>query len=508
MSETNPQLEMNNLENEETALFSPYVYITMGIIFFWLILIIDPAEALNNISRYLFYFSIFISAIITLFVASFYSNYKSNLKLSYQTMVYMIIILGVLLRLFYTYYTPYWVRQHDVGTEIDGYGHLSYIYHFATTFELPAYNSGQFYHPPLHHFISGMFIRLFSLLGYTTERTYESLQYLTCFYSSLAIFISYNIFENLCSNKGLRLICLLLVSLNPTFIILSGSINNDMLSILFFLICLSYLIKWYNESTYKNIIIMALALGLGMMAKLSVVMIAPVIAAVFLYKLIKNYNNFNIYKQFLIFGIISIPLGMWHSLLYLYRFKQPLGYVLPLDPASDIYTGNYSFFDRFIFYPIGEFINSPYAFPFEDYNLWGYVVKCFTFGEYTFAENVLFQSWILLIFSALLMLSSVACVFYLIFYYGFIKNKAFFNIMLGIWTTQIISFVYFNIKYPFGCTMDTRYITPAIICGAYFIYLFFETSANIKRQLLINKLFYVLILGFGISSIWFYMLIF
>ena len=41
--------------------------------------------------------------------------------------------------------------------------------------------------------------------------------------------------------------------------------------------------------------------------------------------------------------------------------------------------------------------------------------------------------------------------------------------VISVWLLQMISFVIFNIKYPYRCSMDFRYIVPTVICGLSFI---------------------------------------
>ena len=52
-----------------------------------------------------------------------------------------------------------------------------------------------------------------------------------------------------------------------------------------------YRIKWYNSERLSHIVIIALTVGFGMTTKLSVALITPAIAFVFLYKVIVNKNR-------------------------------------------------------------------------------------------------------------------------------------------------------------------------------------------------------------------------
>ena len=42
-------------------------------------------------------------------------------------------------------------------------------------------------------------------------------------------------------------------------------------------------------------------------------------------------------------------------------------------------------------------------------------------------------------------------------------------VMAAVMATQVGLFLYSNVKYPYGCTMDFRYLAPAVLPGAVFL---------------------------------------
>ena len=99
---------------------------------------------------------------------------------------------GFLLRLWYVLYTPVNVRQHDVfsfGAEepitvFSNYRHAEYIEYICRYLSLPevdprAAGLSQLYHPPLHHLLAGLWLRLQLALGSGYRRAVESIQLLT-----------------------------------------------------------------------------------------------------------------------------------------------------------------------------------------------------------------------------------------------------------------------------------------------------------------------------------------
>ncbi len=54
-----------------------------------------------------------------------------------------------------------------------------------------------------------------------------------------------------------------------------------------------------------------------------------------------------------------------------------------------------------------------------------------------------------------------------------------------IWIILTVSFILFNIRYPYGCTMDFRYIVPTVTTGAAFLGLMSDafTGGRVKNAL-------------------------
>ena len=104
------------------------------------------------------------------------------------------------------------------------------------------------------------------------------------------------------SGKALAL-SLAIVAFHPSFIMLAGSINNDILSLALSLYAIILAVEWYKKPTLSKIIALALALGFAMGVKLSAgfcaVGIAMLFAIKFFEKGIKNLKS--IFGQFLEF---------------------------------------------------------------------------------------------------------------------------------------------------------------------------------------------------------------
>ena len=97
------------------------------------------------------------------------------------------------MRLSYAAAYPAEDRQHDV---FDADGHLQYILRLADTWRLPDSNNWQYNHPPLHHLLAAVWVKVFQWFGVTDQaQLAETLQFLTCFYSCAMLAVVYRIFD-------------------------------------------------------------------------------------------------------------------------------------------------------------------------------------------------------------------------------------------------------------------------------------------------------------------------
>jgi len=424
-------------------------------------------------------------------------RYKKYLKELPQTdkLIILIALIGVAIRIIYISYTNFNVRQHDLLSLQDKEGHIAYIVYWYNHFKLPDFDPRslwQFYQPPLHHIIAAMWVKLNVFVGFNFATAVENIQVLTMIYSCITTYICYKILTELgIKGRGL-VIAFTLICLHPTLILLSGSINNDILCLMLGMAAILATIKWYKKSSMKNIIIIALCLGLSMMTKASGVLIAPGIACVFIIKFIKSVIDWKIIKnpdnknpdnkkhyvhvsglmiQFLVFLIISVPIGIWWSVYAYARFGMPIGFVPKLSNNINQYIGSYPTWARFFDFDLAQIksVFQNWGDPSFEHNILLAILKTSLFGEYDFSKAVSFivlPATILFWSNVILtVLSLFAMVYVCIKKIENFNNvmKIFFSVM---YITIVGSFIKFCFQYPHTCTMDYRYIVPTLIIGA------------------------------------------
>ena len=488
------------------------VYATVYFTFISLAVFVGSALSENTVF-YLCVFSIVICVAVGVYLAA-------AKKLSSERLIILIVILGFTLRVAYIQYTTLTPPQHDVwyfASDKYHIGHAGYIEYFYDNLRLPDFDPRtvwQFYHPPLHHITAALWMRINTALGMPYMRAVENIQILTLFYSSTVMITTVKLVRELGFKGFSSVIPCLYIAVHPTFILLSGSVNNDILSIALAFGGMLALVRWYKKPVLSRIVVIALCIGAGMMAKSSAVLICPGVAAVFLIKFIKNLREWKKYLlQFAVFGIICIPLGLWWQVRNCLLFGMPITYVPMLAQNSDQYIGFHTVLERTLkitpeqFEPIYMAWNPERnGASYYEYNCFVGLLKSSVFGE--FSPYYLNAQQLASASDAQLSVYKIGDISgYFLFYshlalvIGIFAGllKTFFSkkspldgamkIFVAIlFAATFVSYVKFCFEYPHTCTMNMRYATPLIAVGAISLgCVFYPESGRIQRLLGIEK---------------------
>lgn len=419
--------------------------------------------------------------IVAAIIATFY--YLTDRMDTYKAVI-LIIAAGCIMRIGCGMAVPTGLDLHDYVFADDfseSFGHAKYIGYIAENLSLPQDYLSQNYHPPLHHIIGALFYSLTRLMGFNFLRFSESFQFVTGLYSCLTLIVWYKIFKKMGLRNKSLLVPLAILAFHPTGWIMGGCLNNDMLMWLLVSVCLLYLIKWQKRHTWKNVLIMAVSLGLAMMTKVSAVLIAPAIAFVFIHELYialdsgstKKGNTLRgILLQCTGFGCISIPLGMWHPIRNLVLFGQGFGYVPSLSAQHSQYIGEVPFLNRLFVFTQNLF-DSPFVqWDGKDFSFLGKVLKTALFGETNWLTN--FDEYSLLpgfltIFNYALVIISLAAIVYVLKIMHGRKGSILYIAAALYYLVLSASHIYFSFQYPFQCTNDIRYTMANIGIGLLFM---------------------------------------
>ncbi len=404
-------------------------------------------------------------------------------KISTRRLILLIFILGFLVRLAYIMAVSIQTKQHDAGSLEKMNGHLGYIGYLVYNSKLPegdVRDVYQYYHPPLHHIIAAVWVRFQSAIGISQDDLWENIQILTLFYSSCCMILSYKIFRQLgLKGKGL-IIAFAVVAFNPTFYILAGSINNDILSVTLMLGAVLNTLYWYKSRSIGRILCIAVCVGCAMMAKLSGWMVAPAIAFIFIYVFFKDIKSWKKYLgQYAAFLAVCVPLGLWWGIRNYITHKVPITYILALSESSEQYVGKIPVMKRIFDFNFSQFKDVGDQFTMYDgaYNEYNPLIALFKTSMFDELFTVHYYPQIsginTVLFWSAVVLGVVGFASMIYFFMNDSHDKLFGGvqkIFIGIlYFTFMISYYVFCIKFPHVCTENIRYCVPVIVIGAYFV---------------------------------------
>lgn len=251
----------------------------------------------------------------------------------------------------------------------------------------------------------------------------------------------------------------LTVALLPQFIYFSGALNNDPLSVMFAIAALYLALIWYNDEkkSFLKLMGLSLCIGLGMMAKLSAGLIAVPVAFIMLKAFFESKTKLKMFFEYVAFIVVCAPLGLWYQVRNYILWQVPITFVARPDIEASpgqliapmpVWNRFLAFGDGVDYNIISETLNAA-CFDDEYYRdymplaLVGYfLLSAFTVFTITIALNFIF-TWI--------------------------KERNMMNLVMTILlVSQLASYVYFCLDFPYTCTMAYRYIVPTIIAGAYY----------------------------------------
>lgn len=395
--------------------------------------------------------------------------------------VTMMILLGVLLRCGYVLLSGLYDRQHDagvytgMGTDFVNPGHIGYIeyiYKFHKLPDLNPYELFAYYHPPLHHIISFVWLQLNIFLGAAEDLAFENLQILPLLYSCLCMVVTYRILKLLqISGNGL-LIGLAFLVFHPSTIVMAGSVNNDMLTILFMCLILYGSLKWIREKTLKNLVYLALYIGFGMITKLNSAVLAIPLAIVFLMhflSVLKSREKSRIVtwvKNYFVFGAVVCPIGLCWIVRNLIRFGEKPGVPVPGE-TSPMYTALFSLWSRL---GIPSLADWRIDFPFHPIsaqacrNTWVIMLHTSLFAEEypTDLPDILLILCQVTFVMAILFCIATAILLAVVLLHRKtgLEDRVF---LLTGYVLMLISFAAFVVIYPYTCSSDFRYVAICLV---------------------------------------------
>ncbi len=436
----------------------------------------------------------------------------------------MTVILGAgfLLRLCYVLFSTIYERQYDIGMiDLDaGHtvtgGHLAYIQYLYENWRLPDFDPTtvyQFNHPPLHHYICALWMKFCSIFISDTALLEESIQAVPFVCSLLILIFLAKILGQLALTQKAKCFVMALFAFHPALVLLSGSVNNDCMALLFTVLCVYYTMLWIKFPTMHNILKIALAIGLGMLTKQNVAQMAFPIAGVFLWTLWKQWKKGGFPQKLLgqygLFGIVSVPLGMCFYIRNMILYKMPLVWIYTLPEDSWQYTGNVPVINRFLWPIPADMVDNLLHFKLGcGYNVWMQIIRTSVLGEWDMADvgkGVKLLAVLLMAAGALLAFAGL-CAFLDVFV---IRRKKYDIstpvriLFVTAYAVHLLFYLKFAYDYPQECSMHFRYIEIELLFPAAALgFVWQQTQKRWLKYGLCAALAVFCILSTGMAAVW------
>lgn len=407
-------------------------------------------------------------------------------KLTEEKIVFAIIFIGMIFHCCYVLLSGLYERQHDEGVytgiasvQINpGHiGYIEYIYKFHKLPDMNPYELFSYYHPPLHYVIGGIWLILLTAFGMTEDLAFENLQALPLFYSGLLIFVTYLILKKAGAKGRYLYVGLFLTAMHPALTLMSGSINNDMLSTLLLACCILSTLCFIRERSLKNLIFIALSIGFGMLCKINTAIMAFPVGLVFLMDFIEVIRSregravMQRIRHYILFGIISAVIGLSWIVRNLIRFHVKPG-ISSATESSVMYTGNYSVWERV---GIPAFTDWHFGFPFHPlsgdviHNTWVIMFQTSLFGEiYPMGLAGVLSVLCQIAYIVAIIFAFFSALHFLIMQYRKLQSRKQADVYDAVFLSSgylifLLSFAAFALKYPYTCSSDFRYIVICLI---------------------------------------------
>lgn len=389
-------------------------------------------------------------------------NQKQRKQLTVQNGIRLLLLLGMVLRIWYAVVTPVTLRGYDIlELSPDGDGKAAYLLRLVQKGELPQSYRMQSYQQPFYYLLSALVSKGMSLIwGNTTpEFLVNGGKVVSCVASCLFLLLAEWLMREYAEEK-VRIYGIAVLSVTPALVMAGGRLGEDALVGFFMLAVMWGTLQWETTPDWKHTLLLALLYGCGMMTKISLAFPACYTAYIFW----KNRKVLQFWQKMIVFSGISLPIGMWYSARNFLLFGQPIGYVWLLGKFG--YQGETSYVARFFSLNIQNLLETPYAHSGENYNFPLYLLKSELFGHFQY-ETPLWLSFMLLAVNTVLTLIVAAYGIYRVIFlvrkgeYRGGKLRPFsFGLLFGGYAA--VSYL----KFPYSCSMDFRYYLILAVCKA------------------------------------------
>jgi 4-amino-4-deoxy-L-arabinose transferase-like glycosyltransferase len=397
-----------------------------------------------------------------------------------RPLIFLVLCIGVLLRLGYLAVTPFDVRSNDSE------GHLEYIQYVADHWTIPPLHGGwEFYQPPLYYAVAAVPYAGLRSLGVSDVFNIRVLQFLSVLMSFAVLALCMWIAEMLFTTKQQveRVLWTGMFAVFPGLILLSPRINNDSLVHLLCFGAIALMIAFWQNASVRLWYALVLVLSLAVLTKLSAAPLFMAAACVLLFHPSIPWRK----KCTLSFFGLCLALACTEWLFIWRLVEDPeAGIVGNIDNLHDGLRLTQTWKHYVTFNPLAIL-----EFPYND--TWGDSARRQYFLEFLFRSAYFgeFRSGVLLraFTQVTLFTGLLSCI---LSFYGAIQLRAdTLRKALPLWHIffwALVGHIVFVIIYPFASSQDFRYSIHLILPLLYFAIYPISTLTTFWRRICITVL--------------------
>ncbi len=422
-------------------------------------------------------------------------DFKESKREIYSSpkLIFLIVFIGILIRILYFNKYGIMLFQHD------WHGHIDLIKYLSQNYALPYMPNRGWEYPqqPLYYIISAILYKIFLYIGYSSK---EALHYgvgsFALISSSLFLIFSAELLNYLTSKSWVKVVAMLFLSFTPSLVYMSARVNNDTLVLSLSVMALYFIVQSYREDFKKGFYPALTVTTLLFLTKLSTASIELFLFTLLIITYIKRKA---IKRELLIFSLIGVFILSW-TLWHLYTplnggFYMVNSAKFPKQTIEHLDSG------YFLSFHISNLISQGYSFVFGDnsvrYSLPTYQYGTMFFGEFDYRYFLNRTPYLLDIMRAIL-ISGLIYIVGLFSYIAHIKRENLLNrLIFGVVVINLILILKFIISYPSICNSDFRYFVGSFtIIGYIFAQgLYYISNYHKYIKYIVNSFLLLLIIG-------------
>ena len=403
--------------------------------------------------------------------------FGTGMHKSHKTFLAALMAAGVWIRLCFIVVVPYYAMSNDVGEFKNSYnvfhsGYIQFINFTGGLIDGDVREFVEWYHPPYYHFAASFVLNLQKVLIPSRAENWEGIRALTFLCSILTLYFSYAITGFLKMTKAGRKAALALMAFMPALIMLAGNLNNDSMGLMFTMASLCLILDWKETGRYVVLVSAALTMGLSVGTKISGAVAAPAVLVVLIAVSYQSFREKKVLKGVispLIYGAVSLPVGLWFFVRNYVCYGVPFTYIL--KPTSDyMYLGDIPFIQKLL---PGDFATVEDSFFHNglegapDHSIPAVLCKTGSFNEAIMRDRLYtaLTGFILFWLFAVLMVICIAAFIYAVSF-AVKHDRSAARLALGVLAVfNIAMYLRMNYQFPYACSMNIRYVLFAGITG-------------------------------------------